>query len=207
MGLTIVSPILNFCTYYSTGLAICQAFFSNFLAPSCRPPPTVFQSLTGAGSHLYSAQQDSVRSRVCWVSLTRLSWGLPSGFCSSLCVSIIAHSVGFVKNFFRPPKKIHNLFLTSLRTRQGFVASFISPIWCYYYSPHFEVCQEGICRSVTELSHPPRKPVGQFPVPSWHYVLYHTPPQNAIDRMYKIGKIIFLKIVQLSSWQKLNGSV
>ena len=128
MGLTIVSPILNFCTYYSTGLAICQAFFSNFLAPSCRPPPTIFQSLTGAGSHLYSAQQDSVRLRVCWVSLTRLSWGLPSGFCSSLCVSIIAHSVGFVKNFFRPLKKIHNLFLDFLTHSTGFR--------CELYQPH-----------------------------------------------------------------------
>lgn len=45
--------------YINISLGECQYFFSSFLekvlAPSCRPPPSVFQSLTGAGAHLYTA--------------------------------------------------------------------------------------------------------------------------------------------------------
>ena len=63
MGLTIVSPILNFCTYYSTSDGVCQELF-------------------------------------------------------------------------------FNLFLISLHTRQGFVASFTSPIWHSYCSTFCAVCQE-----------------------------------------------------------------
>ena len=47
-GYILTHPLGNVNTFFQVSL-------KKFLAPSCRPPPSVFQSLTGAGAHLYTA--------------------------------------------------------------------------------------------------------------------------------------------------------
>ena len=72
----------------------------------CRPAWASSQ-VVDAGSHLYSAQQDSVRSRTLSEESYGLSWVTPSplrslGLCSPSLISdlIIAHISRFVKTFF-----------------------------------------------------------------------------------------------------------
>ena len=78
------------------------------LRPSCRPLRSSFQTPADAGSHLYPAQQDSVRSRTLSSRTYRLSWVLhPSplrtfGLClaSLIYILIIPQVLRFVKHFF-----------------------------------------------------------------------------------------------------------
>jgi hypothetical protein len=78
------------------------------LRPSCRPLRSSFQTPADAGSHLYPAQQDSVRSRTLSSRTYRLSWVLhPSplrtfGLClaSLIYILIIPQVLWFVKHFF-----------------------------------------------------------------------------------------------------------
>ena len=113
------------CLYYSTSCPGCQALFWTFfiffapalrlphlgagaLRPSCRPLRSSFQTPADAGSHLYPAQQDSVRSRTLSSRTYRLSWVLhPSplrtfGLClaSLIYILIIPQDLQFVKHFF-----------------------------------------------------------------------------------------------------------
>lgn len=77
------------------------------MAPSCRPAGISSQRPPRAGSHLYSAQQDSARSRTLSEEAYGLSWVSPSplrslGLCSPSLISvlIIAQAACFVKTFF-----------------------------------------------------------------------------------------------------------
>ena len=96
--------------------------------------PTLFQPV-GSGSHLYSAHRNTMRSRTLSARTYSLSWAPTFCGClaSLICVLIITQLRWFVKtlfDFFQ--KDFFNLYctLTSLCTRQGFVASFTSHLGC-----------------------------------------------------------------------------
>lgn len=158
MGLTIVSPILNFCTYYSIVSGVCQDFFTHEPRKLCSP-------------------------------------------------------TNYVKHFY-------TLVLTPLRTRQGFVASFTSPIWHRYCSTFCAVCQE-VSQIFHTIYNPGKaariynvvysiyflyflevaRPLVSWATPSWHYRVYHISGFLSIGILYND---LLKKLVNIPSWQ--NGA-
>ena len=126
----------------------------------CRPAWASSQ-VVDAGSHLYSAQQDSVRSRTLSEESYGLSWVTPSplrslGLCSPSLISdlIIAHILRFVKTFFSPrgsPSSLSGgtVFHEPFQVLRGLTRTCVpascgcprSPLECLYYSTDFVLCQ------------------------------------------------------------------